>query len=201
MTNTTIHVLVPTCSYDRIAEFGFKLRKFAEMCPTARFTWHQVDEDDQEAQEAEGGRDFEEHEDDQEDERGDPNWVLFAVNFRRQAHAAAYRAWLEEGTLLQPHRPTCTSDVSTADGAGDRVWTLQIGSDDPRAPDAITHYATEKGALEARREFLVEWLAESFEALDDPRNAAELNDDELLAEWEAIEGERCIEIRNPHIQS
>ena len=77
---------------------------------------------------------------------------------------------------------------------------LQIGSDDPREPDAITHYATEKGALEARREFLVEWLAQSYEAIDDPRDAAELNDDELPAEWEAFESERCIEIRNTHIQ-
>ncbi|MCJ2090916.1 hypothetical protein MKK67_00100 [Methylobacterium sp. J-072] len=78
---------------------------------------------------------------------------------------------------------------------------MQIGSDDPREPDAITHYATQEGALDARREILVEWLTESFEAIDDPRDAAELDDDELLAEWKAFEGERCIEIRNPHIQS
>jgi hypothetical protein len=191
MTNMTVHVLVPACPYERIAEFGFKLRSFAEMCPTARFTWHQVDEDDQEAQEVE---------DDQEDYRGDPNWVIFAVNFRRQVHAAAYRAWLEEGTLLQSHRPTCTSDVAVADEADDRVWTLQIGSDDPRAPDAITHYATEKDVLEARREFLIEWLAESFEATGDPRDPAELNDGELLAEWKAEAGERYIEIRCSHVQ-
>lgn len=202
MTNTTVHVLVSTCPYERIAEFGYKLRRFGEMRPNTGFSWAQVDDEDYpEAREADNGPNLEEHEEDVENYRGDPNWVLFAVQFREKADADAYRAWVEEGSPPQSHRPTCISDVPATHGAGDRIWTLQIRSDDPREPDAITHYATEKGAREARRELLVEWLAECFEAINDRRNAAELNDDELLAEWEAFEGERCIEIRCPYVRS
>lgn len=99
MIDTTVHVLVSTCPYERIAEFGYKLRRFAEMHPNTGFSWSEVDDEEYpEAREADDP-DLEEHEDDLASYRGDPNWVLFAVRFRDEADADAYRAWVEDGTL------------------------------------------------------------------------------------------------------
>lgn len=184
MSNLTVYVLVSTCPYERIAQFGYDLREFARICKPTRFSWNEASD--------EGDPDLADDEYDHED---DPNWVKFAVHFQEEDVADAYRAWVKNGTLPQLHSRTRAPDVAVAEGVGDRVWTLQIEGDDPRDPDAITHYATEEGALEARREFLAEWLAESFEAADDPRDPTELSDDELLAAWADLEGERRVEIR------
>lgn len=188
MSNSTVYVLVSTCPYERVAQFGYDLREFAGICKPTWFSWHEAYD--------EGDPDLADEECDHED---DPNWVKFAVNFQEKADANAYRAWVKDGTLPLSRSRTHTPNVAVAEGLGNRVWTLQIEGDDPRDPDAITHYATEDGALEARREFLAEWLAESFEAADDPRDPTELSDDELLAVWADLEGERRLEIRSSHV--
>lgn len=121
MPNTTVHVFVSTCPYERIAEFGYKLRRFAEMRPNTGLTWSEADDEGyNEAREANDDLNLEEHEDDLGNSR-DPNWVLFAVRFRDEADADAYRARVAEGSPTQPHRPTCISDDPAVRGAGDRI--------------------------------------------------------------------------------